>query len=87
MFRILEFASPHDSTMTRTINTNEYFIFIFDITPMFLALFTFNLYHPGRTLQGPDSQYAKVTKQEKIELKEQKKREKQARMESSTEIV
>jgi len=87
LFRILEFASPSDSTIYRTINTHEYFIYIFDITPMFLALFVFNVFHPGKTLQGPDSEYPKLTKEEKRQAKERRRVEKHARTESSTEMV
>jgi len=87
IFRILEFASPSDSTLYRTINTHEYFIFVFDSTPMFLALLSFNIFHPGKTLHGPDSEYPKLTKEEKKSAKEQKRMEKQARIESSTEMV
>lgn len=83
LFRILEFASPGDSTVYRTINTHEYFIFIFDSTPMFLALLSFNIFHPGKTLHGPDSEYPKLTKEQKKATKEQKKTEKRARIGSN----
>jgi hypothetical protein len=54
---------------------------------MFLALFAFNIFHPGKTLQGPDSEYPKLTKEEKRQAKERRRMEKHARTESSTEMV
>lgn len=86
-FRIIEFAAPHDSALNHTINTHEYFIYIFDIVPMFLALFVFNVYHPGKTLQGPDSEYPKSNRQKKKQAKAQKKAAKSSRSESAIEMV
>lgn len=44
---------------------------------MFFALVAFNVHHPGKTLQGPDSEYPKVTRKEKKALKAEKKLRKQ----------
>ena len=53
--------------------------YVFDALPMFLALLTMNVFHPGMVLKGDDSKFAKVSKSEKKALKEQRKQEKKAR--------
>lgn len=61
---------------------------------MFIAVLIFNVYHPGKTLQGPDANFPKLSKDEKRMLKEQKKELKQmtkadkhTRSESAIEMV
>jgi hypothetical protein len=44
---------------------------------MFLALLVFLLYHPGRVLKEPGSEYPKLTKDEKAAMKQDKKRVKE----------
>jgi hypothetical protein len=39
---------------------------------MFLALISYHIYHPGRALVGPDSEYPKLSKEEKDSGKEEK---------------
>jgi hypothetical protein len=34
-------------------------MYVFDEMPMFFALAVFNIYHPGRVLVGPESEYPK----------------------------
>jgi len=63
-----------DSYTHITIETHEFYLYVFDAAPMFLALLIFNLYHPGRVLIGPESEYPKLTKEEKKMAKEEKKR-------------
>jgi hypothetical protein len=36
-----------------------------EATPMFLALLLWNVYHPGRILVGPDSEFPKKEKKSK----------------------
>jgi hypothetical protein len=45
---------------------------------MFLALLILNIIHPGRLLQGPDSEFPKVSRQEKKRIKQEKKEAKRA---------
>ena len=40
---------------------------------MILALTAFHIYHPGKVLVGPESEFPKRTKLEKQALKEEKK--------------
>jgi hypothetical protein len=44
---------------------------------MFLALIVLNVFHPGRILQGPDSNFLKLTRAEKKEKKRAAKIEKE----------
>jgi hypothetical protein len=39
---------------------------------MFLALILYHIYHPGRVLVGPDSEYPELSKEEKAARKEEK---------------
>jgi hypothetical protein len=48
---------------------------------MFLALAILNIIHPGRVLQGPDSEFPKVSRQEKKRIKQEKKEAKRAEKE------
>lgn len=46
---------------------------------MFLALFILNVFHPGRVLVGPESEFPRLTRAKKEQLKQEKKAEKSAR--------
>lgn len=48
---------------------------------MFLALLVLNVIHPGRVLQGADSEFPKVIRQEKKRIKREKKEAKRAEKE------
>lgn len=52
---------------------------------MFVALVAFNIFHPGKTLQGPDSDYPKLTKEEKQETKRRKAELKRVRKDEHRE--
>lgn len=52
-----------------------------DATPMFLALLILNVIHPGRVLQGPDSEFPRVSRKEKKRIKREKKEAKRAEKE------
>ena len=74
VFRIIEFSSGVGTKLELTIDTNEWFLYVFDEMPMFLALVVFLIYHPGRVLKGPDSEFPKLSKEEKLSRKVEKKR-------------
>ena len=74
IFRIIEFSAGSKSDLSRTIGGNEWFVYVFDVGPMFFAIATYHFYHPGRVLRGPDSEYPKMSKEEKA-MKKQQKRE------------
>lgn len=68
IYRLIEFSSGVESSITQ----HEWFTYVFDSVPMFFALVAFNAYHPGRVLQGPNSDFSEDKKREKAEKKEKK---------------
>lgn len=46
---------------------------------MFLAILLLNVFHPGRVLVGPDSEFPKLTRKQKKEMKREEKEEKRRR--------
>jgi hypothetical protein len=61
--------------------THEVYEYVLDAVPMFIALLVLNIVHPGRILQGPDSEFLRVSRQEKKRIKEEKKVAKRAERE------
>ena len=53
IFRLIEFS--RGTTESNPILTKEFYLYIFDGIPMFIAIVLWNLVHPGSILQGPDS--------------------------------
>ena len=70
MFRIIEFSGGH---VTTVIEDNEWFAYVFDSGPMFLALLLFNVRHPGAFLQGPGSEFEKQTWKQRWARRRQRK--------------
>jgi hypothetical protein len=70
----VEFSGDGTKGINRFINQHEFFIYVFDAAPMFVALIVFNMYHPGKVLYGADSEYPKLTKHERRAAREEKKR-------------
>ncbi|DAA73431.1 TPA_exp: putative RTA1 domain protein [Trichophyton benhamiae CBS 112371] len=58
IYRLVEYSGGLHSA----IATNEAAFYILDATPMFLALFALNIFHPGRFLVGPGSEFEKKPK-------------------------
>jgi hypothetical protein len=54
----LEFSSGVDGPLP----THEWFYYVFDATVMFFANLIFAIWHPGRYLVGPDSEFPKKEK-------------------------
>lgn len=52
---------------------NENYTFFLDGLPMFLALILLNALHPGRVLRGRDSEFPRLTREEKKGRKQEKK--------------
>ncbi|KAJ8103684.1 RTA1 like protein-domain-containing protein [Lipomyces tetrasporus] len=75
IYRIIEFSAGVHSTLNNTLDDNEWFVYVFDIGPMFFALVLYHFYHPARVLQGPDADYP--TRAQRKAMKEEAKREKQ----------
>ncbi len=54
------------------------YIYLFDITPVFLALVVFHIYHPGKVLVDAKSEYPRIRmeRRQRREQKREAKREK-----------
>lgn len=56
IFRLVEFSSGPDGPIPH----NESYLYGLEATPMLLAIFFLALFHPGRYLRGPDSDFSKL---------------------------
>ena len=70
MFRLVEFSAG--TTTSNPLTTKEAYFYIFEAVPMFLALLSFVLTHPGTVLQGPDSELTGIWRA--VKTKWQKRR-------------
>ena len=91
IYRLIEYSSGVNSN--NPIPYHEAYTYALDALPMFLAIISLVIIHPGRFLRGPDSVFPKKTKEEKKaakrekkERKEEKKRAKKARKEEQMEM-
>ncbi|KAI1775987.1 RTA1 like protein-domain-containing protein [Hypoxylon cercidicola] len=55
IFRLVEFSSG-STGVSNALLTNEAYFFVLEATPMLLAIFAFNIIHPGSVLAGPESE-------------------------------
>ncbi|CAI7614267.1 unnamed protein product [Penicillium manginii] len=69
-FRLAEYSKG--TSAEEPTNTHEWYQYVFDALPMFLAVFIFTIFHPGRILQGPDSGFRHAKKVAKMEKKQRK---------------
>ncbi|KAI9889893.1 MAG: hypothetical protein M1814_004728 [Vezdaea aestivalis] len=69
IFRIVEFSNLDNPTLAK----HEVYTYVLDAMPMFLAAALFNIYHPGRVLVGPESEFPKYTRAEKRVMKTEQK--------------
>ncbi|KAF3931086.1 hypothetical protein ABW20_dc0106617 [Dactylellina cionopaga] len=74
IFRLVEFSG---GSFNNKLTTNETFFYVLEATPMSIACITWNVFHPGRFLVGPESEFPRLTRKEKKALKAEKKREKE----------
>ncbi len=73
IYRLVEFAAGLDPN-SNPLPYHEWYFYVFDAAPMFLALVIMNLVHPGRILVGPDSEFPKgKSRKEKREVKRARK--------------
>ncbi|PYI01472.1 RTA1 domain protein [Aspergillus sclerotiicarbonarius CBS 121057] len=72
IFRLSQYAQG--TSPSNPVLVHESYEYIFDAVPMFLALGLLNVVHPGRVLQGPESEFPRLSRGEKRMLKEEKKR-------------
>jgi hypothetical protein len=83
IYRLVEFSSGIYSTITE----HEWFAYVFDAVPMFSALVAFNIFHPGRVLRGPNSDFAEDRKREKAAKRAKKQAKRLAREDRKKEKV
>ena len=87
IYRMIEFSAGVHSSVTE----HEWYTYVFDAAPMLTALVVFNVFHPGMTLRGSNSDFSeenkaikqakKMVKAEKREQKIAKKAEKKGQIE------
>ncbi|GCB18915.1 sphingoid long-chain base transporter RSB1 [Aspergillus awamori] len=80
IFRLCQYAQGTDPN--NPVLTHEAYEYVFDAVPMFIALALLNVVHPGRVLQGPESEFPRVSRAEKKRLKREKKQLKRERKEA-----
>ncbi|KAL5359568.1 RTA1 like protein-domain-containing protein [Aspergillus floccosus] len=74
IFRLCQFSRGTDPN--NPVLTHEFYEYVFDAVPMVLALVALNLIHPGMVLQGPDSEFPRISRKEKKRLRREKKEKK-----------
>ncbi|KEF61450.1 uncharacterized protein A1O9_03016 [Exophiala aquamarina CBS 119918] len=78
IYRLVEFATGVDSPIVK----HEWFSYVWDAAPMFIAMIVLNIEYPGKVLQGPRADFRQEDrdiKMAKKEKKAEKKRQKQER--------
>jgi hypothetical protein len=67
-YRLVEFSAGFESSITK----QEWYTFVFDSVPMFLALALFNVFHPGRFIYGERADFSQEKKERKMAKKARK---------------
>ncbi|KAF2736060.1 hypothetical protein EJ04DRAFT_551582 [Polyplosphaeria fusca] len=75
-YRLAEFIIDFDNN---PLLENEFYMYVLDAVPMFIALLALNLVHPGRVLVGPESNYHEGKKAFKAHKKADKRAAKMAK--------
>jgi hypothetical protein len=73
IYRLIEFSSGVYSTLPM----HEAPFYTLEALPMFIACLVLNIWHPGRFLVGPESEFPRKTRAQKKAEKAEKKRLKQ----------
>ncbi|ETN46813.1 uncharacterized protein HMPREF1541_01002 [Cyphellophora europaea CBS 101466] len=76
LYRLIEFSAGVESSITK----NEWYTFVFDSTPMLLALLLFNVFHPGRFLKGPRADFEMEKEERRTEKRARKEAKREAKM-------
>ncbi|KAI9034939.1 RTA1 domain-containing protein [Aspergillus affinis] len=71
IFRLCQYARGYDEA--NPVLTTESYEYVLDAAPMFLALLALNMFHPGQIIRGERSDFPRLTRAEKRELKQQRK--------------
>lgn len=75
VYRLIEYAMG--GVRGNVLTHHEWYLYAFDATPMLLAIFAFNVCHPGKVLQGARMDFSEETQARKAD----KAAKKQARKE------
>ncbi|PVH74454.1 hypothetical protein DL98DRAFT_429414 [Cadophora sp. DSE1049] len=74
LFRIIEFSAGAGTSLTHEFRSHEWYAYVFDSAPMFVALVVLNIWHPGKVLVGKESEFLS-RKERRRERKLMKERE------------
>lgn len=74
VFRIVEFAGG--VTPSNPVPFHEAYSYALDCFPMMIALLILAIWHPGRYMIGPESEFPKKSRKEKKKEKQEKKQQK-----------
>lgn len=85
IFRLVEFAAGLDASKN-PIPYHEVYFLVLDALPMFIALVLFNVVHPGHVLVGEGSEFPRMSRKEKKEMKRIRKEEKKAAKEEKAAL-
>ncbi|RMJ25836.1 RTA1 domain-containing protein [Aspergillus sp. HF37] len=77
IFRLVEFSQG--ITDANAIRRHEAYPYCLDALPMFTALVLLNVFHPGRVLCGPFSDFPRLSRAEKKRLRQEKREMKDSR--------
>ncbi|KAI9760598.1 MAG: hypothetical protein M4579_001567 [Chaenotheca gracillima] len=80
VYRLIEYA--RGTTASNPLPFHEVYLYVLDAAPMLIAIFIFNVSHPGHKLVGPDSSFPHLSRKQKKALKAEKKERKAAEKEA-----
>ncbi|PLB46365.1 hypothetical protein P170DRAFT_477246 [Aspergillus steynii IBT 23096] len=80
IFRLAQYADG--TNPNNPVLTHEWYEYVWDAAPLFIAIVLMNIFHPGCVLQGPDSEFPKLSRKEKKQIKREKKEAKKTLKES-----
>ena len=78
IFRNIYRAIEYSNGLVSTPTTHEWYTYVFDGTPMLITLVLFNIFNPGRFMQGPRSDFSEENRERKA-LKQARKMQKRDR--------
>lgn len=79
MFRLVEFGSGFNAD--NKLITDETYPLVLDAFPMVFAFVILNVIHPGFILHGPNSNFPKISRRERKEMKRRQKEERRMKKE------
>ncbi|KAK6599210.1 hypothetical protein ACHAPC_006832 [Botrytis cinerea] len=77
IYRLVEFSAGLDPSKN-PIPYHEWYFMVLDALPMLIAVALMNVVHPGRILVGEGSEFPRLSRREKKEMKRLQKMEKEA---------